>query len=127
MDLAQLVSKKFMKFKMDYLEGKPLTIYGTGKKERDFTHVDDVVQGILQLLADPGLPAVAHFGSGDPKSISSIADCFDHPIVHTFDRKGEAERTFCERPYIEPTHNVHNYIKQWVQEIKNDATKSSSR
>ena len=115
------------KFKMDYLQGKPLTIYGTGKKERDFTHVDDVVQGILQLLADPNSPSVAHFGSGSPRSISSIADCFEFPVVHSFDRPGEAERTFCETPYIESTHDVHNYIKQWVQENKNDATKSSSR
>jgi UDP-glucose 4-epimerase len=115
------------KFKMDYLQGKPLTVYGTGKKERDFTHVDDVVQGILQLLADPNSPSVAHFGSGSPRSISSIADCFEFPVVHSFDRPGEAERTYCQNPYIESTHDVHNYIKQWVQENKNDATKNSSR
>jgi UDP-glucose 4-epimerase len=115
------------KFKQDYLQGKPLTIFGTGKKERDFTHVDDVVQGILQLMADPSCPSVAHFGSGDPKSISSIADCFNHPIVHSFDRKGEAEKTFCEAPYMSPTHNVHNYINKWVLENeKSDATKNSS-
>ena len=114
------------KFKQDYLAGRPLTIYGTGKKERDFTHVDDVIQGMLQLMADPTTPSVAHFGSGAPKTISSIADCFKHPIVHTFDRKGEAEKTFCEAPYIEPTYNVHEYIKNWVQENKS-GTKNSSR
>tara|TARA_B100000085_G_scaffold148843_1_gene135394 strand:- start:880 stop:1755 length:876 start_codon:yes stop_codon:yes gene_type:complete len=113
------------KFKQDYLSGKPLTIFGTGKKERDFTHIDDVIQGMMQLLADPTAPSVAHFGSGNPKSISSIADCFDAPVVHTFDRKGEAERTFCESPYIEPTWNVHEYIKKWVQENK-IGTKSSN-
>ena len=113
------------KFKMDYIEGKPLTIFGTGKKERDFTHVDDVVQGLLQLLADPNLPSQAHFGKGDPKTISSIADAFDHPIVHSFDRKGEAERTLCQTPYIECNNNVHDYIKKWVKENKRNAESSS--
>ena len=114
------------KFKKDYLEGKPLTIYGTGKKERDFTHVHDVVQGMLELMTDPNLPSVAHFGKGDPKTISSIADCFDSPVVHTFDRKGEAQRTLCRTPYITCPNDVHTYIKKWVQENKND-TKSGSR
>ena len=109
------------KFKMDYLQGNPLKIYGTGKKERDFTHVHDVVQGMLQLMIDPSLPSVAHFGKGEPKTISSIADSFGHPVVHTFDRKGEAQRTCCTSPYIECPNDVHEYIKQWVQENKNDS------
>ena len=109
------------KFKMDYLQGNPLKIYGTGKKERDFTHVHDVIQGMLQLMIDPSLPSVAHFGKGEPKTISSIADSFGHPVVHTFDRKGEAQRTCCTSPYIECPNDVHEYIKQWVQENKNDS------
>ena len=106
------------KFKQDYLAGNPLTIYGKGDKERDFTHIDDVIQGMLQLTADPTSPSIAHFGSGSPRSIASIADCFKHPVVHSFDRKGEAQRTHCEFPYMEPTHDVHEYIKNWVQENK---------
>ncbi len=114
------------KFKKDYLAGKPLTIFGTGKKERDFTHVDDVVQGLIQLLADPSLPSTAHFGKGDPKTISSIADAFDHHVVHSFDRKGEAQQTLCKNPYIECPNDVHDYIKRWVKENKSDVTKNSS-
>lgn len=113
------------KFKMDYLEGKPLTIFGTGKKERDFTHVDDVVQGLLQLLADEATPAVAHFGSGDPKTIQSIADSFGAPVVHSFNRPGEAEKTFCSQPYILPTHDVHEYIKDWIKRNHNDIKKNN--
>ena len=113
------------KFKQDYLAGRPLTIYGTGKKERDFTHVDDVVQGLVQLLADPSLPSTAHFGKGDPKTIATIAEAFDHPIVHTFDRQGEAEKTLCSTPYIECPNDVYDYIINWVKENKRDASSSS--
>lgn len=115
------------KFKKDYLKGAPLTIYGTGKKERDFTHVHDVVQGMLQLMADPDVPGIAHLGRGDPRTILSIAESFSHPVVHTFDRTGEAKRTFCMMPYIKCPNDVHDYIKTWVQENKRNGGKSSSR
>ena len=77
-------------------------------------------------MADPSLPATAHFGKGDPKSISSIADAFGHHVVHSFDRKGEAQQTRCVNPYIECPNDVHDYIKNWVKENKSDVTKNSS-
>lgn len=32
------------------LEGKPIDVYNQGKMKRDFTYVDDIVQGIVKLL-----------------------------------------------------------------------------
>ncbi|MEQ9169525.1 MAG: NAD-dependent epimerase/dehydratase family protein, partial [Marinoscillum sp.] len=32
------------------LEGKPIDVYNHGKMKRDFTYVDDIVEGILKLL-----------------------------------------------------------------------------
>lgn len=104
------------KFKTAYLAGKPLTIYGTGKKERDFTHVYDVVQGMLQMLADTNMYEHLHFGKGDPQSIKSIASTFNSVTVNAFDRKGEAQQTLCDNPYIECPTNVHTYIRNWTQE-----------
>ena len=104
------------KFKTDYLKGNPLTIFGNGSKERDFTHVDDVVQGILQLLVDPDHHEEVHFGKGDPKSILSIAQAFNTPIVHSFDKPGEAQTTICKKPYIECPNDVFSYIDNWLKE-----------
>ena len=78
-------------------------------------------------MADPDLPATAHFGKGEPKTISSIAESFDHPVVHTFDRKGEAKHTCCLTPYIECPNDVHGYIREWVKENKRNDNKSSRR
>jgi UDP-glucose 4-epimerase len=104
------------KFKKDYLAGKSLTIFGNGSKERDFTHVDDVVQGILQLLVDPRLLEEVHFGKGSPKTILSIAQAFNTSIVHSFDKPGEAQTTICKDPYIECPNDVLSYIENWVKE-----------
>ncbi len=106
------------KFKKDYLQGNPLTIYGNGKKQRDFTHVNDVIQGLLQLMVDQEAPSVAHFGKGNPQSIQSIADNFDCPMIYEFDRPSEAQITHCENPYIECPNDVHSYLQHWVKENK---------
>ena len=104
------------KFKKDYLAGESLTIFGNGSKERDFTHVDDVVQGILQLLVDERHSKEVHFGKGDPKSIVSIAQAFNTSIVHSFDKPGEAQTTICKTPYIECPNDVFSYIENWLTE-----------
>jgi UDP-glucose 4-epimerase len=104
------------KFKKDYLTGKPLTIFGNGSKERDFTHVDDVVQGMLQLLVDPRHLKEVHLGKGDPKTILSIAQAFNTTIVHGFDKPGEAQSTLCKTPYIECPNDVFSYIDSWLKE-----------
>jgi len=108
------------KFKKDYLKGNSLTIFGNGSKERDFTHVDDVVQGILQLLVDPRHLEEVHFGKGDPKTILSIAQAFNTSIVHSFDKPGEAQTTLCTNPYIECPNDVFSYIDNWIKENKID-------
>lgn len=37
------------KFVTSILEGKPIDIYGEGRMSRDFTYVDDIVEGIVRL------------------------------------------------------------------------------
>tara|TARA_R110002074_G_scaffold123683_1_gene259464 strand:- start:81366 stop:82256 length:891 start_codon:yes stop_codon:yes gene_type:complete len=95
----------------------PLHIYGTGKKTRDFTHVDDVVDGLLNLILMKKKPRHAHFGTGNPYSIKEIADAFEHPVVYEFDKKGEAQDTICETPFIVANYDVIDYIKFWKREF----------
>lgn len=42
-------------------KGEPIDVYGEGKMRRDFTYIDDLVEGIVRLMAAPpkkGVPAV---------------------------------------------------------------------
>ena len=105
-------------FKNAVMKGEPLRIFGSGKKTRDFTHVDDVIGGILKLIQLPvsNMPKQAHFGTGNPYSILDIANAFAHPIVHEFDVPGEAQDTLCKEPYVYSHNDVIAYIKYWKQE-----------
>lgn len=106
-------------FKNQIKKGESLKVYGTGLKSRDFTHVDDVVSGIIKLLTAPKKPKQVHFGSSCPYTINEVAAAFDHPIVHEFDKPGEAAHTVCKNPYVKRTKDVISYIKEWKRRNHN--------
>ena len=38
------------------LEGKPIDVYNEGRMKRDFTYVDDIVEGVVRLIPRPAQP-----------------------------------------------------------------------
>lgn len=43
----------YFSFTKDILEGKPIKVFNHGKMERDFTYIDDIVEGIIKLIDKP--------------------------------------------------------------------------
>ncbi len=43
-------------FTKNILAGKPIRVFNHGKMERDFTYVDDIVEGIVRMIADIPVP-----------------------------------------------------------------------
>ncbi len=56
------------------LGGEPITVFGDGSMRRDFTHVDDIVRGILGAMekAPAGFRAY-NLGSGSPIRLDALA------------------------------------------------------
>ena len=56
------------------LEGRPIDVFNEGRMRRDFTYIDDVVEGVVRVLAKP--PAPNSDWSGDhPDPATSRAPC----------------------------------------------------
>ena len=56
------------------LNNRPLTVYGTGKQTRCFTHVKDVVSALIRLLQEPrAVGEVFNVGSQEEISIEDLA------------------------------------------------------
>jgi UDP-glucuronate 4-epimerase len=51
-------------------EGKPIDVFNHGKMERDFTYVDDIVEGVIQVADQPPVLDLARPGNGGD-SVSS--------------------------------------------------------
>ena len=57
------------------LEGKPLTVHGTGTQTRCFSYVGDIVEAVLRLMSHPEATGqVYNLGSSDEISITALAE-----------------------------------------------------
>lgn len=54
------------------LEGRPIDVFNHGKMQRDFTYVDDIVEGVIRVLAHPAVPNPC-FDRNNPDPASSYA------------------------------------------------------
>ncbi|MEN8107414.1 MAG: NAD-dependent epimerase [Pseudomonadota bacterium] len=62
----------YFKFTQNILSGKPIDVYNHGKHQRDFTYVDDIVEGVMRVL--DRVPEPNPDWSGDaPDAASSSA------------------------------------------------------
>ena len=46
----------YFSFTKNILEGKPIKVFNHGNMKRDFTYIDDIVEGMVRLLDQPPLP-----------------------------------------------------------------------
>jgi UDP-glucuronate decarboxylase len=62
-------------FIIQALQGKPLTIYGDGSQTRSFCYVDDLIEGLLRLMASPeGVTGPINFGNPQEYSMKQLAE-----------------------------------------------------
>jgi UDP-glucuronate 4-epimerase len=53
-------------FTRSILEGKPINVHNEGRMERDFTYVDDIVEGVRRVIQSPARPATEGERVTDP-------------------------------------------------------------
>ena len=83
-------------FQEQYSKGKPLTPTGDGEQRRDFTHVDDIVDGLYRCMGKDFRAEEFEFGTGKNHSINEVAAMFgDYPVEYIPARKGEYPTTLC--------------------------------
>lgn len=83
-------------FEKQYKEGVPLTITGDGEQRRDFTHVDDIVSGLIAMSKNSYNCEIFNLGTGTNHSINELAKLFNHPFVYIPKRPGEAQVTMAD-------------------------------
>ncbi len=78
-------------------EGQPMTIVGTGRRRRDYTHVSDVVEAnVLAWQKDVPAGELFNIGFGKNFSTSELADLIGGERVRIADRPWEYEITLAD-------------------------------
>ncbi len=101
-------------------EKKPITIYGDGTKERDFTHVDDIVDGLIKIWETESYGHTFELGRGRKFSLQEVAELYkpSFGIVYQDDKKGEAQSVECDTSLAkkllnwEPKLNLEDWISR---------------
>ena len=107
-------------FERQYRNDEPLTITGKGEQRRDFTHVDDIVDGLYRCMDKDLKAEIFELGRGVNYSINEIVDMFGAERKYIPARSGEYDVTLCtdtkahEMLGLTPTRNLEDYIKSVI-------------
>ena len=116
-------------FRKQHSEGRPLTITGDGEQRRDFTHVDDIVDGLVKCGRSLLIPNAYNakvsgeefeLGRGINFSINELAEMFgeNYPTKYIPARKGEYDVTLADYSKAEkmlgwkPFIDLEDYVNE---------------
>lgn len=105
-------------FKELYKQGKPLSVVSPGTQTRNFTHIEDIVSGLM-LVGNNGEGDDFGIGSEKEYSIIDVARMFGAEIAMLPERKGNRMHSDIDTAKIsalgwEPKNNLEDYIKELV-------------
>jgi UDP-glucose 4-epimerase len=100
--------------------GEPIKIHGDGQQRRDFTHIDDIVDGLIRIAESNEKHEDAwELGTGKNYSLNQLANMFGYPnIQYVDDVKGNYRQTIrinndsIERLEWQPTDKLKSYINE---------------
>lgn len=78
----------YFKFTDKLVKGEPIQIYNMGDMWRDFTYIDDIVTGIINVMqkspdeTEDGVPyKVYNIGNSKPESLMTFVDILEHCLI----------------------------------------------
>jgi UDP-glucuronate 4-epimerase len=86
------------------VDGRPIPMFGDGSMRRDFTHVDDIVRGVLAALDLEGPAGFRPYnlGSGAPVDLHTLVAAIgsaargDPKVEHAPEQLGDVQATFAD-------------------------------
>lgn len=123
------------KFTRLMLEGKEIPMYGDGSTSRDYTYVEDIVDGICKsceyVMTHENIFEILNLGSNSPVSLRKMIDTIGNELGITPNIKelpmqpGDVDRTYADiskaKSLIgyEPTYSFEDGIKEFIKWYKN--------
>lgn len=93
------------------LNGKPIKVFNHGKMQRDFTYIDDIVEGVVRILELPPAGEVPYdifnIGNNEPIELSYFIQVIENACGKRAEKiilpmqDGDVERTFADVSHLE--------------------------
>lgn len=116
-------------FKQMYLRGTPLTVVAPGTQERNFTHVDDIVDGLI-LVGDKGHGDEYGLGNERAYTVLEVAELFGTKILMVPPRQGNRLTSALDASRSREIgwharRSLEEYVKAFVAEHQPGAARES--
>ncbi|MBT9189039.1 NAD-dependent epimerase [Zobellia russellii] len=114
--------------------GKPIKVFNHGKMERDFTYVDDIVEGVVRILTkstkNRELYKIYNIGNNNAVKLTSFIDAIENSMGQKAEKElmpmqpGDVERTWADvddliRDYeYQPNTSVTDGVQRFVEWYK---------
>ncbi len=119
------------KFTENILKGKPIEVYGEGKMERDFTYIDDIVDGTVKAIEKKLSFEIFNLGYGNPLPLLKFVRLVEKHIGKKAKKKllpmqkGDVRKTSADiakaqkllnwAPQVSPKEGVKNFV-EWYRD-----------
>jgi UDP-glucose 4-epimerase len=109
-------------FKEKYKHGHPLTVVSPGTQARNFTHIDDTVQGLL-LVGEKGQGDNYGIGSKETYSVLEVAKMFGGDMLMLPERRGNRMQAPVESAKVielgwKQQHVLERHVREYIETHK---------
>lgn len=106
-----------MLFASAILAGRPIKVFNNGKMMRDFTYIDDIVEGVVRVLDNPsGAHRVYNIGCGSPAKLMDFISLIETSLGRTAEKimmpmqAGDVTRTYADTTALERDFGYRPHI-----------------
>jgi UDP-glucuronate 4-epimerase len=119
-------------------EGKSITVFNNGNMERDFTYVDDIVDGVSKVIKGNGIDnncKIYNIGNSRPVNLNDFIQVIEKTlnrkakIEYRPIRKGDVKKTFSDinelqntllyKPKVGIKEGIYNFV-EWYKNYYNE-------
>lgn len=111
-------------------QNKPIDLYGYGKQQRDWTYINDIVEGVMRVLDKPKKYEIYNIGRGRAENLMEFLGYIEEYLGKTAKKKmlplqpGEVTKTFCSTAKLKkdfgykPKINIEEGVKKFINWYK---------
>ena len=122
----------YFSFTRKIARGEPIEVYGEGRMARDFTYIDDIVDGIVGVLDNPppqGSHEVYNIGDSQPVGLMEMISTLEHALGAQADKimhpmqPGDVTATYADvsklnaltgyQPKVPLKDGLEQFVKWW--------------
>lgn len=115
----------YFKFANKIVKGKPIDIYNYGRILRDFTYIDDIVDGIIKVIDKISRYEIVNIGADKPEKLSKLISVLENNLGRKAKKNympmqpGDVPRTMADVRKLrklgwKPTTRIKKGIKKFV-------------